>query len=148
MRSAIPLLMVVLCTLGSASRIHAQTSLGPRAGFGDESEFYLGLQVEYPAKYGSISLVPSFDFGPGTDARSVANADFRLYMIPLPDTEIRFYAAAGPTMMLSGDLELGISLNVGLNIPMKSTRRYNVEYRYGLGDAPEHKIGAAVMFGL
>ncbi len=61
---------------------------------------------------------------------------------------MRFYAGAGPTMMLSGDLELGISLTLGLNIPMKGIRRYNVEYRYGLGDIPEHKYGLAVMFGL
>jgi len=139
---------VVRVCPGSTPRAQAQTTLGPRAGFGDESEFYLGAQLELPAKFGSVSLVPSLDFGPGTDASSVANADFRLYLVPLPDTGIRFYAAAGPTMMLSGDLELGISLSLGLNIPMKASRRYNVEYRYGLGDIPEHKIGLAVMFGL
>ena len=62
--------------------------------------------------------------------------------------EIRFYAGAGPSMMLSGDLELGLSLTLGLNIPMKESRRYNIEYRWGLGDIPDHKLGIAVMFGM
>lgn len=152
MRNATSVLLivfaVVLSGVGSCPQAQAQSSLGPRAGFADGSEFYLGAQLEFPAKYGAFSLVPSLDIGPGTDASSVANADFRLYLVPLPDTGIRFYAAAGPTMMLSGDLELGISLTLGLNIPMQASRRYNVEYRYGLGDIPEHKIGLAVMFGL
>jgi len=41
-----------------------------------------------------------------------------------------------------------LSLILGLHIPMKSTRRYNVEYRWGIGDIPDHKIGVTVMFGL
>ena len=148
MRTAIIVLLLALISLSAAPLVQAQASLGPRAGVGQSNEFYLGAQLEFPAKYGSISLLPSFDIGLGTDAASVANADFRLYLFPLPDTGMRFYAGAGPTMMLSGDLELGISLTLGLNIPMKGIRRYNVEYRYGLGDIPEHKYGLAVMFGL
>ena len=76
------------------------------------------------------------------------NADLRFYLIPLPETGIRFYGAAGPTLMLSPDTELGLSLILGLHIPMKSTRRYNVEYRWGIGDIPDHKIAVTVMFGL
>ncbi len=132
-----------------APATHAASSLGPRAGVsGTGNDFYLGAQMEFMAKFGAFSLVPGFDFGPGTDAPSVANADFRLYLIPLPETGMRFYAGAGPTMMLSGDLELGLSLTLGLNIPMRGSRRYNVEYRWGLGDIPDHKFGLAVMFGL
>jgi len=31
---------------------------------------------------------------------------------------------------------------------MKESRRYNIEYRWGLGDIPDHKLGIAVMFGM
>ncbi len=141
--------VVLFCLILGTTSAHAESSLGPRAGINaNGDDFFLGVQMEFPAKFGAFSLVPSFDFGPGTDAPSVANADFRLYLIPLPETGIRFYGGAGPTMMLSGDFELGLSLTLGLNIPMKESRRYNIEYRWGLGDIPDHKIGVAVMFGL
>ncbi len=147
--SGIVLACSILLCLVNPTSADAVTSLGPRAGAnGDGDELYIGIQMEFPAKFGAFSLVPSFDFGPGNDAPSVANADFRYYLFPLPETGIRFYGGAGPTMMLSGDLELGLSLTLGLNIPMKSSRRYNIEYRWGLGDIPDHKIGVAVMFGL
>lgn len=147
MRKLYFVILLGLPVLLVAPTAWSQNALGPRAGFGG-GDFYLGAQLEFPAKYGDLSLLPSFDFGPGTGAPSVANADFRLYLIPLPDTGIRFYGGVGPTMMLSGDLELGLSLTLGLNVPMKGTRRYNVEYRWGLGDIPEHKVGIAVMFSL
>ena len=146
-RGAVGILVLVAC-LG-AQNARAGSALGPRAGInrgGDD--LYLGVQMGFMAEFGSFSLVPSFDFGPGTDAPSVANADFRLYLIPLPETGLRFYGGAGPSMMLSGDLELGLSLTLGLNIPMQGSRRYNVEYRWGLGDIPDHKMGVAVMFGM
>ena len=133
----------------AANTVQAGSALGPRAGINSGGDdLYLGLQMEFMAKFGDLSLVPSFDFGPGTDAPSVANADFRLYLFPLPETGIRFYAGAGPSMMLSGDLELGLSLTLGLNIPMKESRRNNIEDRWGLGDIPDHKLGIAVMFGM
>lgn len=141
--------LVVISLILMTTTAQAASSIGPRAGINaNGDDFFLGIQMEFPAKFGALSLVPSFDFGPGTDAPSVLNADFRLYLIPLPETGIRFYGGAGPTMMLSGDFELGLSLTLGLNIPMKDTRRYNIEYRWGLGDVPDHKIGVAVMFGL
>jgi len=149
MRISTVLLCCGLMAALAAPTAHAESAIGPRAGVsGGGDDFFLGVQMEFPARFGAFGLVPSFDFGPGTDAPSVANLDFRLYLFPLPDTGIRFYGAAGPTMMLSGDLELGLSLTLGLNIPMQGSRRYNVEYRWGLGDIPDHKIGVAVMFGL
>ncbi len=147
MRTA--LLFLCLIMVAGAPGAQADSALGPRAGLnGGGDDLYLGVQMEFMAKFGAFSLVPSFDFGPGTDAPSVANADFRLYVFPLPETGIRFYGGAGPSMMLSGDLELGLSLTLGLNIPMQESRRYNVEYRWGLGDIPDHKLGMAIMFGL
>ena len=135
--------------LSIATTAQAGSAFGPRAGIsGASDDLYLGAQMEFPARFGDLSLVPGFDFGPGNGARTVANTDFRLYLVPLPETGIDFYAGAGPTMMLSGVLELGISLTLGLNIPMHGSRRYNIEYRWGLGDIPDHKFGLAVMFGL
>ncbi len=143
------LMISILVLFSGVQATQATTAIGPRAGFNsNQDDLYMGFQMELTARFGEFSLVPSFDFGPGTDAPSVANADFRIYLIPLPETGIKFYGGAGPSMMLSGDMELGLSLTLGLNIPMKNTRRYNVEYRWGLGDIPDHKVGVSVMFGL
>ena len=139
-------LLLAPALLGPAAA-RGESALGPRGGSSD-GDFFLGAQMEFTARFGALSLVPSFDFGPGTDAPSVANGDLRLYLIPLPETGLRFYVQGGPTMMLSGDLELGLSLAAGLNIPMRGTRRYNIEYRWGLGDIPDHKLAVAVLFGL
>jgi hypothetical protein len=143
------LLLAMAAGPATAPSALALVVIGPRAGFsGDDHDFYLGLQMETMVRFTTLAMVPSVDFGPGSDASTVANVDFRLYLIPLPETGMRFYAGAGPTMMLSGDLELGLSLTAGLNIPMHGTRRYNIEYRWGLGDIPDHKFGVAILFGL
>jgi hypothetical protein len=142
----VPILLAAFLLAG-AGTAGAESALGPRLGSTD-GEFFVGAQMEFMARFGALSLVPSVDFGPGTDAPSVANGDLRLYLIPLPETGIRFYGQAGPTMMLSGDLELGLSLSVGVTVPMQGTRRYNIEYRWGLGDIPDRKLAFAIMFGL
>jgi len=142
------LVMIVLAT-GCGTSAHADSALGPRFGLsGGNDDFFLGFQGEFGPILGSATLVPSLDFTLGDHSSTALNADLRLYLIPLPETGLRFYGGAGPTLMLSPDTELGLSLILGLHIPMKSTRRYNIEYRWGIGDIPDHKIGVTIMFGL
>jgi len=142
-------LVVMVSATGFSTLAHADSALGPRFGLsGGNDDFFLGVQGEFGPILGAATLVPSLDFTLGDHSSTALNADLRFYLIPLPETGIRFYGAVGPTFMLSPDSELGLSLILGLKIPMKSTRRYNIEYRWGIGDIPDHKIGVTVMFGL
>ena len=145
------LLVLMASTLvaGLSGQAHADSALGPRLGVsGGHDDFFLGIQGEFGPILGPATLVPSLDFTLGDHSSTALNADLRFYLIPLPETGLRFYGSAGPTLMLSPDTELGLSLTLGLHIPMKSTRRYNIEYRWGIGDIPDHKIAVVVMFGL
>ena len=148
-RMILPGLMVIVLVTGFGTLAHADAALGPRFGVtGGNDDFFLGIQGEFGPILGSATLVPSLDFTLGDKSSTALNADLRFYLIPLPETGLRFYGGAGPTLMLSPDTELGLSLILGLHIPMKSTRRYNIEYRWGIGDIPDHKIGVTIMFGL
>ena len=143
------LVLTAVLSAGLCGRALATAALGPRLGFsGGNDDFFLGGQGEFGPLLGSATLVPSLDFTLGDRSSTAANVDLRFYLIPLPETGIEFYGAVGPTLLISPDTKLGLSLTLGLKIPMKSTRRYNLEYRWGLGDIPNHKIGVAVLFGL
>lgn len=124
----------------------AAGGVGPRIGLEDGDDVFLGAQGEFGPVLGQANLVPGLDLRLGDSGTSTANVDLRWYLLPLPDTGLRFYGAAGPTLVLSPGTELGLSLTLGLNIPMQSNRRYNVEYRFGLGNIPESKVAVAVMF--
>ena len=138
-----------LLVVGLSGQVLADSALGPRLGVsGGHDDFFLGVQGEFGPLLGPATLIPSLDFTLGDHSSTALNADLRFYLIPLPETGLRFYGAAGPTLMLSPETELGLSLTLGLHIPMKSTRRYNIEYRWGIGDIPDHKIAVVVMFGL
>jgi hypothetical protein len=145
----VSLMVAVLLAAGQLGVATAGLVLGPRLGLSNgPDEFFLGGQVEFPRVLGRGSLVPSLDFGLGDAKVTTANLDFRWYLLPLPETGIRFYGSAGPTVSTSPNSELGLSLSVGLDIPMRDPRRYNVECRFGSGDIPDFKIAFAVMFGL
>ena len=141
-------LLVFLAVAASATAGHAASALGPRIGIVDNDEVFLGVQGEFGPAIGPATIVPSVDFGIGDGPPTVANCDLRFYLIPLPETGIRFYGAAGPSIVFRDGSDLGLSLTLGLHIPMKKQRRYNLEDRWGIGDVPDHKIGFAVMFGL
>ena len=123
--------------------------LGLRAGMNMEpDQFLIGGQGEFGPVAGSSFLVPSLDFGLNDQTTVTANVDLRWYLLPLPETGIYFYGAAGPSIVLSPGTEVGLSLTAGVHIPMKRHRRYNLELRFGFGDIPDLKIVGALMFGL
>lgn len=131
---------------------HAQgvrDGLGLRAGFSlGPDQFVIGGQGEFGPAIGMAYVVPSFDLGLNGRTTTAANFDLRWYLLPVPETGLYIYGAAGPTVMLSPGTEVGLSLTAGLHIPMKNQGRYNMEIRFGLGDIPDLKIMGALMFGL
>jgi hypothetical protein len=119
--------------------------------FGQDTQpdhFFIGGQAEFGPVTSAAFLVPSFHIAFDDGAAGAANVDLRWYLIPLPETGIRIYGAAGPTLMFASDTEIGLTLTAGLNIPMKNRRRYNVELRFGFGDIPDLKFATALMFGI
>lgn len=142
------ILAAILAVAIPATPGFAASALGPRIGIEGNDEVFLGVQGEFGPAVGPATIVPSLDFGIGDGPATVANCDLRFYLIPLPETGLRFYGAAGPSIVFRDGSDLGLSLTLGLHIPMKKQRRYNFEYRWGIGDLPDHKIGFAVMFGL
>lgn len=142
---ALPALALAAACLAAVPAA-AAVGLGPRAGLADGDDVFLGAQGEFGRVLGAATLAPSLDLRLGDEGATTANLDLRWYLLPLPDTGLKFYGAAGPTVVLAPDTELGLSLVVGLHIPMKSGRRYNVEYRFGVGDIPESKVAVAVLF--
>lgn len=141
-------LVAIVAVAMSATASLAASALGPRIGIVGSDEVFLGVQGEFGPAIGPASIVPSVDFGLGDGPPTMVNCDLRFYLIPLPETGIRFYGAAGPSVQFNDGSDWGLSLTLGLHIPMKEQRRYNLEYRWGIGDIPDHKIGLAVMFGL
>lgn len=111
------------------------------------NDFFIGGQAEIGPVTSSAFLVPSVHVGFDDGASGAANLDLRWYLLPLPETGIRIYGAAGPTLLFGSDTEVGLTLTGGFDIPMRSSRRYNVELRFGFGDVPDLKFDAAVMFG-
>jgi len=143
--------IVLAAALLQAAPARAQSTpaLGFRAGVSRSPDHtYLGLQGEFGLGLGGARLAPSLDWGLGDHTVTILNADLRWYLLPLPETGLRIYGAAGPGLVLDPGTELGFNLSVGLHIPMKSGRRYNVEARFGFGDVPDFKIGASLLFGL
>ncbi len=136
--------LLALCT----TPVLAAGALGPRLGIAGSSDVFVGVQGEFGPVVDQATIVPGIDFGVGDGPPTIVNCDLRIYLVRLPETGLRFYGAAGPSLVTEGGSDLGLSVTLGLHIPMHGQRRYNLEYRWGLGDLPDHRIALAVMFGL
>ena len=140
--------LLVMVFLLAASPVCAEVALGPRLGLYGNNDVFLGVQAEFSPIFRRASLVFDADFGLGGGIPTLIDADLRLPLILLPETGLMFYGQAGPTWQVDPGSELGMSIGLGLIIPMKEGRRYNFEYRWGFGDIPDHRVSVTVMFGL
>ena len=142
-------IIVAVAVIGSipSSSIARSKAIGPYLGYG-ESDWFLGGRAELGTVFGSAVFVPGVDFVLGDNSYLALHADFRWYLFPLPDTGIRVYGVAGPTIVTSGDTEFGLTLAAGVNIPMKKKNRYNAEVRFGIGDIPDVRFLFAVLFSI
>jgi hypothetical protein len=129
-------------------------AFGFRIGYGtDPDQFVVGLQADLGRAYSRLHFVPSFDLGFGDDMTTASlNGDFKFFM-PLPKSTVVFYALAGPTLThwvldeLDDDTEVGISLGFGARVEFGDSGWYNLETRFGVGDIPEFRILAGLLFG-
>jgi hypothetical protein len=132
----------------SAPPSAARDSLGFHGGLRQgPDQFVAGVQAETGPVLGPGHFAPSLDLGLGDDSTvTVIRGDLRWYLLPLPETGIRFYGQAGPVLVVSPDTELGLDLGIGADIPMKRGRRYHVEARFGFGDVPDLEIILGILF--
>lgn len=144
-------LALVIFTVPNAG---AKNSFGVRGGFASTpDQFVIGGQAELGRALQTARFAPSVDVGLGSDLTAwTLNADFRWYLFNLPESGIKFYGSAGPTLVLASagkggsNSSLGLSLVAGMRIPMKSGRRYNLEARFGIGDIPDFKLMLGILF--
>lgn len=135
--------------------VSGSSALGPRVGMNfDSDEFTFGVQAELGRVFQSFRFAPSLDFELGDNTTTALNSDFRLYLFHLPETGLRFYGSAGPTVVLDSSgkggsqTEIGLSLVAGVKIPMKGKNRYNLEVRFGFGEIPDLKMMFGILFGI
>lgn len=147
-KSTLALLLVGAIAM-PVPEVSARDRLGLHAGFSTgPDQFVAGGQAEFGPAVGTAFFAPSLDLGFGGNSTvTVINGDLRWYLLPLPETGIRFYGQAGPALVVSPDTELGFSLVAGADIPMKNRKRYHLEARFGFGDVPDFKIVLGVLFG-
>jgi len=132
----------------------ADMAIGPRAGLDfDSDDLVIGAEAELGRVFGEFRFAPSVDFEFTDNTTTALNSDFRLYLFNLPETGLRFYGSAGPTVFFysaggGNHTEVGLSLVAGLSIPMKGSSRYNVETRFGFGDIPDFKATFGILFGI
>jgi len=135
--------------------------LGVRGGVSmNPDQFHGGVFLDAGRLASSLRFQPSFEFGVGNGVRlGAANADV---LYPLAERSWLPYAGAGlgvnfvdvtngvgegngleikPVFNVVGGVEWGVSKQ-GSRAP----RRYVIEARLGIGDTPDFKIGAGVIF--
>ena len=79
------------------------------------------------------------------------NGDF-LLRVDIPDASIELYGGGGPTVLYadvsngSSDWNLGLTLVLGGRLPVGGKHAVNLEGRIGLGDVPDFRLIAAIIF--
>ncbi len=136
----------------SASGVAAQAQFGLRGGFGlKPDQFVVGGQVEV-GKLAFARIVPSVDVGFGDNVTTIAfNGDF-LLRVEIPDASLELYGGGGPTVLYAdvsngpSDWNLGLTLVVGGRLPVGGRHAVNLEGRLGIGDVPDFRLIAAIIF--
>jgi hypothetical protein len=143
------MLVAATALVVSAPLAHADIrGWGPRAGLGfDPDQFVVGLAVVSEPILGPALLSSTFDLGVGDDVTIFElSLDLRWDLIPVPDTGVFVYGAIGPTLVIAdydggSNTDIGIGAALGLEIPSRGNRMYDVEIRLGLTDeVPDVRI--------
>jgi len=141
------LVLLALAVMSSSMPAQAGNELGVRVGGFDD--FYFGLEWQTPATIGPATIVPSLDFSSGDLDAVLINGDLRWDLLPVFDSGTVIYGKAGPTLLFAdNNNEIGLSLTIAADIGLQKGRSLQFEWRFGLGDIPDSKIGVALMFRL
>lgn len=153
MRRMVNCLVVGLAfTALGASAVTAQARFGLRGGFSlKPDQIVVGGQVEL-GQLAFARIVPSVDVGFGDNVTTIAfNGDF-LLRVNIPDASIELYGGGGPTVLYAdvsdgpSDWNLGLTLVVGGRLPVGGSHAVNLEGRLGVGDVPDFRLIAAIIF--
>ena len=125
----------------------ADHELGVRAGGFDD--FYVGAEWQTSARIGPSIVAPSLDFSFGDFDAIALNGDLRWDLLPVFDSGIQIYGKAGPTLVFADqNNEIGLSLTIAADVGLANGKSLQFEWRFGLGDIPDRKLGIALMFSL
>jgi len=147
------LVIAAPCIIAAEEEEH-KTRFGFRAGVGiDPDQGMVGIQALLSEVFKPVRFMPSVDVGFGDDVTLVAaNADLRLQPLSPPEAEAGFYLSAGPTVQYKdpeghdSDVDIGLSLNAGLQFRMGQDNYYNLEGRYGIDNVQDYRILFGVLF--
>lgn len=141
-------IFVILAALLTApSLASAQSGFGIRGGVGfDPDQLVAGIQLGTGHRAGVVKIRPSVDLGLSDQVTTFSfNADV-LFELDLRGTSVAFFGGAGPTITYfdfdgpRSDWKTGISLVGGINSAFKIAGGADLEFRFGLGDAPDFRI--------
>ena len=126
----------------------AGIGFGLKGGFGiSPDQVVLGAQYSLGKRVSVFRLVPNFDIGFGDAATT---ADFNLDFLARAQVEgssLAFYAGGAPTLGLANDkVNLGITLVVGVQLPILERNATNIEARFGIGDIPDFRALFTIIF--
>jgi hypothetical protein len=126
----------------------AGIGFGLKGGFGTSpDQVVLGAQYSLGKRVSVFRLVPNFDVGFGDAATT---ADFNLDFLARAQVEgssLAFYAGGAPTLGLANDkVNLGITLVVGVQLPILERNATNIEARFGIGDIPDFRALFTIIF--
>ena len=130
----------------AASEGHSGLGFGVKAGFGISPEqFVVGGQVSLGKSLGIFRVVPNAHFGFGDVTSFDVNVDFLARLIA-EDSGFGFYGGAAPSLWFSDNTEFGGNLIVGIQVPLIPNRATNLEARFGVGNVPDFRLLATLVF--
>src|SRR5262249_51917769 len=97
-----------------------------------------------------LTVVPDLEVGVGNNETTIAISGDFLYHFVLKNSNWTPYAGAGPCIAFESDggseTDAGLNLVGGMSVPTKSSNRFFVEIKRGLGDIPSFKAIAGWAF--
>lgn len=156
MRSSLRSLLVagvlVPVMTGGVAAQGSPARFGLRGGLGlSPDQVVLGAQAEL-GTWTIARVVPSVDIGLGDNVTTIDfNADF-LLRVTVPDASLTLYGGGGPTVAFidhdngNSNWNVGVSAVVGGRLPVGGKHAVNLEARFGIGDIPDFRLIAAIIF--
>jgi len=130
-----------------APKGHSGLGFGLKAGIGfNPTQFVVGAQYSLGKGLGIFRIVPNVHLGFGDGTSVDFNLDF-LARVIAEDAGFGFYAGAAPTFTTwDGSSDFGFTVVAGTQLPILKGHATNLEARFGIGDVPEFRILAAIVF--